>query len=150
MAVSRYKDYVKSRFKEIEAWLNLGLSEKQIFTNLGVGKTSWSKYKNQNIELTDLIKKGRTNQVREVENALYKNATGYYYNTEESMKIKDKNGNETVQIYTLTKFKAPETGAIAFFLKNKAREDYMDNPNMIDLKREEIKIRKEQSEFKMF
>ena len=150
MAVDKYNDYVKARFSEIEVWISKGLNEKQIFTNLGIGKTTWSKYKNKYSELKDLIKRGRTGQVHEVENSLYKNATGYYYHTDGAMKVKDKEGNESVQIYTLKKFKPPETGAIAFFLKNKARGEYMDNPNMIEIKREELKIRKSESDFKMF
>jgi len=150
MAVDKYPEYVKSRFDEIEIWLKKGLSEKQIYTNLSVGKTAWERYKKVHEELRDLLKSGRITQVQEVENALYKNATGFYYYVDDMMKVKDKDGSEKVQVVRLQKFKPPETGAIAFFLKNKASDRYMDNPNMVDLKREELEIRRKESDFKSF
>ncbi len=139
---------VQARLAEIEIWLKKGLSEKQIFTNLGIGKTTWESYKKQYSELMDVLKKGRENQIEEVENSLFKNATGYYFYVQESVKVKDADGGESVQVVTLKKFKGPETGAIAFFLKNKDKKNYSDNPNMIDIKREELQLRKDESQFK--
>jgi hypothetical protein len=147
MAKSKWP-MVKERLAEVEIWLNNGLSEKQIFTNLGIGKTTWESYKKKHPELMDVLKKGRQNQVREVENALYKNATGYYYYVQESVKVKNGDGSESVEVVTLKKFKAPETGAIAFFLKNKDKKNYADNPQMIDIKREELELRREEAQFK--
>ena len=139
---------VQERLAEIEIWLKKGLSEKQICKNLGIGKTTWESYKKEHSELTDVLKKGRENQVSEVENSLYKNATGFYYYVQESVKVKDPDGGEHVEVVSLKKFKAPETGAIAFFLKNKDKKNYYDNPNMIDIKREELEIRRTESQFK--
>jgi len=83
-----------------------------------------------------------------VENALFKNATGFYYYIDEQVKLKDKEGNERVEVVRLQKFKPSETAAQAFFLKNKDRENYADNPQMLDIKRKELEIRKNESEFK--
>ena len=147
MAKSKWPQ-IQERFAEIEIWLKQGLAEKQIFKNLGVGKTTWESYKKQYPELAELLKKGRQNQIEEVENSLYKNATGFYYYVQESVKCKDPDGGERVEVVSLKKFKAPETGAIAFFLKNKDKKNYSDNPNMIDIKREELEIRRTESQFK--
>ena len=147
MAKSKWP-LVKSRLAEIEIWLKRGLAEHQIFKNLGIGKTTWESYKKKYPELKELLKKGRETQIEEVENSLYKNATGYYYSVQESVKVKDADGNERVEIVTLRKFKPPETGAIAFFLKNKDKKNYADNPNMIDIKREELEIRRNEAQFK--
>lgn len=147
MARSKWPQ-VRERFAEIEIWLKQGLAEKQICKNLGVGKTTWESYKKQYPELAELLKKGRQSQIEEVENSLYKNATGFYYYVQESVKVKNADGSESVEVVTLKKFKAPETGAIAFFLKNKDKKNWADNPNMIDIKREELQIRKDESQFK--
>lgn len=112
-------DYVKSCFNEIEKWLKDGLAEYQIFKNLGIGKTTWESYKKKYPELIELLKKGREVQISEVENALFKNVTGYYYYVDEVVKLKDGGGKERTEKITVQKFKPPETGAIAFFLKNK-------------------------------
>ena len=139
---------VKERFAEIEIWLKNGLAERQIIKNLGIGKTTWESYKKKYPELMDLLKKGRETQIAEVENSLYKNATGFYYFIQESVKVKNADGSESVKVVTLKKFKAPETGACAFFLKNKDKKNWADNPNMLDIKREELQIRKDESQFK--
>lgn len=144
---SKYETHVKPRLTEIEMWLKKGLSEEQIYTNLGVGKTSWHNYKNKYPELVETLKNGREVQILEVENALYKNATGYYYYVDEAVKVKLGNGKEDVRVVRLQKFKPPETGAIAFFLKNKAPDRYSDNPQMLEIKREELELRKKQAEF---
>lgn len=141
-------DAVKARFHEIEQWLKQGDPEYQIFKKLNIGKTTWESYKKKHPELMELLKKGREIQVGEVENSLYKNATGYYYYVQEAMKVKDSEGNESVEVVTLKKFKGPETAAICFFLKNKDKMHYADNPQMIDLKRQELDIRRSESEFK--
>ncbi|MCM1567084.1 MAG: transposase [Dehalobacter sp.] len=147
MARGKWDD-VKACFHEIEKWLKQGLVEYQIFKNLGIGKTTWEAYKKKHPELIELLKKGREIQISEVENALFKNATGYYYYVDEAIKVKDPDGGEHVEKVRLQKFKPPETGAIAFFLKNKNKRDWADNPQMIDLKKEELEIRKAESEFK--
>lgn len=146
----KYWTHVRPRFDEIEAWLEKGLSEAQIYTNLGVGKTSWHNYKQKHPELVEVLKKGREVQVREVENALFKNATGYYYEEELVFKLKDPDGFEHLERVTVKKFKPPETGAIAFFLKNKAPDRYADNPQMVDIKRQELELRREVAKFQMF
>ena len=147
MAKSKWPQ-VKERFAEIEIWLHKGLSEKQVCKNLGVSVSTWETYKARYPELPELLKSGKKTPVSEVENALFKTATGYYYTTQEYVKLKDSDGNETVQIVTLTKFKPPETGAMCFFLKNKDKKNYADNPNMIDLKREELEIRRREAGFR--
>ena len=142
-------EQVKERLAEIEIWLrDGGLTDAQICKNLGIAVSTWNVYKQKYPELQEVIKKGREQQVAEVENALYKNATGYYYYVDELVKLKDAEGNERLEKVRVQKFKPPETGAIAFFLKNKDKDNWADNPQMIAIKREELGIRKTESEFK--
>lgn len=141
-------ELVKSRFSEIEAWLKQGLLEKQIIVNLGIGKTTWEHYKHIHPELTELLKRGVSAQVTEVENSLFKNATGFYYFVTEMVKCKNTDGSERVEVVVIKKFKPPETAAMCFFLKNKNKKDWSDNPTMLDIKREELEMRKTESAFK--
>ena len=142
----RYDSLVKPRFAEIEAWLASGLTEAQIIKNLGVGKTTWGAYKKKHSDLSDLLKKGAKCQVSEVENALYKSSTGYHYNEEQAFKCKkvfyDDEGHrceeEEVKTTVVKKFKPPETAAMAFFLKNKDKGNWGDNPQMTDIRRQEL------------
>lgn len=148
VAKSKYFTHVQPRLAEIEIWLRDGLSEAQIIKNLGVGKTSWEDYKKRHGELAETLKKGRQVQVSEVENALFKAATGYYYYVDEAIKVKDAGGGEHIEVVRVQKFKPPETGAMCFFLKNKDSKNWSDNPQMLDIKRQELKIRERESEFR--
>lgn len=147
MAKSKWP-LIQEKLGQIEQWTKDGLSEIQIIRNLGVGKTTWEVYKKEHNELAEVLKKGREVQIKEVENSLYKNATGFYYYVEEAYKVKDTDGNERLEKISVKKFKAPETGAICFFLKNKDKANWTDNPQMMDLKREELDVRKSAAEFK--
>lgn len=139
---------IGDRLSDIETWLKKGLTEAQVCQNLGVSVTTWEKYKATKPELLEVIKKGRISQVSEVENSLFKAATGYYYTTEEMVKVKDPGGGEHVEVRKVTKFKPPDTGAMVFFLKNKNRTEWADNPQMVELKREELELRRQESEFR--
>jgi hypothetical protein len=150
MAKSKYDSHVRPRFYDIEQWLKNGLDEKQVIANLGIGKTSWESYKHKHPELTDLIKRAIVKPVQEVKDSLYKMATGFYYHVDEPVKVKNADGSETVQTVRLCKFKAPETAAICFYLKNKAKDEFADNPQMIDLKKEELEIRRQEANFKQW
>ena len=141
-------DEVKERLAEIEIWLRDGLTEAQVCKNLGIAVSTFNTYKSKYPELVTVIKKGKETQIIEVENALFKNATGYYFYVDEAIKVKDAEGGERIEKIRLQKFKGPDTGAIAFFLKNKDKSNWTDNPQMIDIKREELKIRQNESEFK--
>ena len=150
MAKSKYDSQVKPRFYEIQQWLEQGLSEAQIIKNLGVGRTSWENYKHRHEELVEVLKKGRAVQVVEVENSLYRAATGYYFTVEEAVKVKNADGSEGVKVVRLEKFKPPEVAAMCFFLKNKDRANWTDNPQMIEVRREELEIRRQESQFKQW
>lgn len=147
MAKSKW-DLVRSHFYDIEKWLENGLSEAQIIKNIGIGKTAWESYKNKFPELRELIKKGRQTQITEVENSLFKSATGFAYHVEEVVKVKIPGGGEEVQVVTVQKYQPAQVAAMIFFLKNKDRENWCDNPQMIKLKKEELAQRIKESELK--
>ena len=148
MAKSKYDSHVRPRFYDIEQWLRDGMSEKDVIANLGIGKTSWESYKHKYAELTELIKRAIVKPVQEVKDSLFKQATGFYYFVDEPAKLKDAEGNERVETVRLRKFSKPETAAICFYLKNKAKDEFADNPQMLEIKREELEIRRKESEFK--
>ena len=157
MAKSNW-NYVKSHFDDIKKWLQEGLYEKDIIKNLGIGKTAWENYKNKYKELSELLLNEKLAQNELVENALYKNATGYSYIEEQAFKCKevyyDDEGKrcekEEVKKIEVVKYKFPETEAAKYWLKNRAKKEWADNPQMIDLKKEQIEIEKQKMELGEF
>jgi hypothetical protein len=146
MSLSKW-EYIKSKFPDIEKWLSLNLSEKQIAFNLSISKTTLEKYKREQPLLLELLKKGRQNQVLEVENALMKKALGFEYEETETY-VRKTGGVETTHIKKVKKYSSPDVGACAFILKNKDRQNWSDNPLLIQIKRELLAIEKQKLEEK--
>lgn len=90
----------------IQGWCRDGLIEKQIYKNMGIGKSTFYKWKNENVEFAELLKESKEIADREVENALFKSATGF--------------------IGPDDKYYPPNTTAQIFWLKNRKKDDWKD------------------------
>ena len=90
----------------IQGWCRDGLIDKQIYKNMGISRTTFYKWKSENSDFADLLKRGKDIAVREVENALFKSATGF-------MGPDDK-------------YYPPNTTAQIFWLKNRKQDDWRD------------------------
>lgn len=125
MAKSKYETHVLPKLDEIEEWAKSGLIDIQICNNLGIGKDSFYKYKNEHIEFSDALKRGKEVIDLEVENALLKRALGYRY--EEITKEPVKNNPTQLQTTKqVTKEVLPDVTAQIFWLKNRRPEDWRD------------------------
>lgn len=134
--MAKYSDWVTEQgIIVIEGWTRDGLSEKQIAENVGVAYSTFRDWKKKFPALSAALKKGKDFSDRQVENALYKKAIGYDY-VEETYKIvsikekrvEERNGkkiavdvpvDKEVLVKKTTKHVAPDTGAAAFWLKNR-------------------------------
>lgn len=90
----------------IRGWCLDGLIDKQIYKNMGISRTTFYKWKSENSEFADLLKRGKEIADREVENALFKSATGF--------------------IGPDDKYYPPNTIAQIFWLKNRKKDDWKD------------------------
>lgn len=149
MAKSKYTEkQLKKRKEEIEKWAKRGCTKKEIATNLGISKTTFESYEKKYSWLSGLIKKAQFEAVEEVENSLYKAATGYYYNEDQIVKVKVNQYQEDVKVIEVKKFKPPDTGAMCFYLKNRAKDRWAENPQNIAIQQERLKLDKETAKFK--
>ncbi len=106
-------EQVKTKLVLVEGWARDGLTNEQIATNLGVGKTTFYKMLNEHSELSELLKKGKEIVDYEVENALLKRALGYEYD-ESTYEVKyDEKQEKYVEVLTkrVTKQVSPDTTA---------------------------------------
>ena len=90
---------VKNKLMLIEKWARDGLTEEQIFKNLGISKTTGNSYKNRYREFLNAISKGKEVFITELENAIAKRALGYEYEEIKTYLKKGKD-NEIVASYT--------------------------------------------------
>lgn len=105
----------------LTGWARDGLSEEQIAHNMGISRETLRQWKNKFFGISVALKKGKDVADIEVENALYKRAVGYSYNeiTKEAKINPETNKIELVTTKVVTKQVAPDTGAAAFWLKNR-------------------------------
>lgn len=119
---SKYETDVQPRLIEIEAWARDGLTLDQIANNLGIHRDTLNEYKKAYSDLADALKRGKEVVDIEVENALFKAATGYYYEEETVT-----NSGRKV---TVRKYEKPNTTAMIFWLKNRKREAWRDKQDV--------------------
>lgn len=147
---SAYEEKIKSRFKDIEKWLKGGASEKQIAAALGIAESTWFKYKNEKSEFAEFIKTiDRSEIILDLRSALLKKALGYTYEEKKQYIKKDLITGHDIQ-YTeiITKPAHPDVAAINLALKNYDKENWSNDPQMIELKKQELELRKQIAEEK--
>lgn len=157
MAKSKYETHVLPRFEEIKKWAEKGLLDNQIYKNLGIGKNAFYKYLNEHEDFKDLIKNARKNAIAEVENSLYKLCTGYPYWEEVAQKCKTKTYDEDgkllkeeehIEVVSVQKYSNPQVTPIIFYLVNKDKKHWANNPHQNDFKKQEIEIKRKEAEMK--
>ncbi|MDN6256434.1 MAG: hypothetical protein L0J33_01095 [Tetragenococcus halophilus] len=123
MGKSKYESHVKPHFEDIYYWYSHGRQLKWIANELGVAESTFMKYKNEQIELSDLLKKADKAKPRKIARKaeLALNDKLQEHETEETHTEmwKDENGNTVKQhIKKVTKVIPADTTAIIFALKN--------------------------------
>lgn len=116
----------------IEGWARDGLSEEQIARNMGCAYSTFRAWRDKYPALSAVLKKGREVVVRELENALIKRAKGYEVEeTTEELKWNQATRKQELMITKrTTKHIAPDTGALAFALKNYAPDKWRDRKDV--------------------
>lgn len=138
MAKAKYNDTFPLR---AEDYARRGLIDKQIAKSLGISIASYYKYQKGNKEFLDAIKRGKAPVDVEVENALLKRARGFEYTetvTEFKTKPTSKTGSKKekkealvpVSVKKTQKVVVPDTGACAFWLKNRRPDIWKDKHDL--------------------
>lgn len=147
---SAYEEKIKSRFSDIEKWLKGGATERQVANALGVAYSTFNKYKVEKEEFSELLKSvDRSEIILDLRSALLKKALGYTYEEKKQYIKKDLITGHDIQ-YTeiITKPAHPDVAAINLALKNYDKENWSNDPQMIELKKQELELRKQIAEEK--
>lgn len=125
MANGKYQKWLeKENLILLEGWARDGLTDDQIAKNMGISESTFYAWKNKYSEISESIKKGKDVVDYQVENALLKRALGY--KTSET-KVKTENGVTTETVITVKEI-PPDTGAAAFWLKNRRPDKWREKP----------------------
>lgn len=142
---SRYETHVKPYLNQIQEWYE-DLDERQIAVDkLGIAVSTWEKYKKENPELREVLKKGKQHLVSELKTSLKKKAKGFYYEETKTC-IREVDGKQVKTIEKYKKYAQPDTGALHLLLKNLDETWHNDDLETINMKKEQLKIAREKME----
>ena len=137
---NKYFTHIEPHLKLIPEMLQT-MTEEQVSRKLGVAYSSWNKYKLEFTELSEAIKKGNTSLVGELKSVLKKRAKGFQY---EERKIIKENG-VIVREETYIKSALPDVASINLLLKNYDKENWANDPQMLELRKQELELKKANS-----
>lgn len=140
---------IRKRFSEIEAWAKKGLSEKQIFLNLGISKETWYKLKRQHAELVELIDRARIPVILELTNKLYERACGTKRVVKKTYARTDPDGNTTTYLEKVETDEPPNVAAIHLLLKNWNKENWSNDPVHTEIARRNAGIEEDAAQQEM-
>lgn len=129
MAKGKYQKWLEPEgITLLSGWARDGLSEEQIAHNMGISRETLRLWKHKYFGIFAALKKGKEIADIEVENALFKRAIGYSYKeTTKERHINTETGkSELVVTKVVEKQVAPDTGAAAFWLKNRRPDKWRD------------------------
>lgn len=112
----------------LEGWAKDGLSQAQIAKNMGIGLSTFKEWINQNQTISASLKKGKEVADYEVENALYKTATGFWTEETTIEKMLDDSSGKMIVVRekTVKKFIPGNAVAQKFWLTNRTLDKWKD------------------------
>lgn len=152
MGRQNYDEFLEKSVDLIKTMVSDGLTDKEISEKLGISYSTWKNKKAKNKVIRDAIDEVKDTRNQEVEEALFKNCKGYHYYEEVPTKVKEEVINEKgtvltvekVVVSTVKKWKSADLAAQKYWLNNRKKATWKENPNAIELKRKELKLKEKE------
>lgn len=153
---------VMDNLENIENWASIGLSQKEIAERLNIGYSTFRELKSTNLALSALfpnsarLKRFPNEKIKKVEKALYDRAIGYEYEQSEFIKVKESGYDERGKKWEKERleevkkkvFVPPDVNAAKFYLINRDRRNWKDNPHKVENDKQILHLRKKEAEAK--
>ena len=147
---------IADNLSNIEDWVSQGVTDKEIAKNLSIAYSTFKRYKKENEKLKGAVERGRCKKNDEVVASLFKCCTGYHYYEEVPTKVKieeeTENGNvvtrEEVKINSVKKYKGPDLNAQKYWLNNRDKTKWQDDPNKVSNDKKLTKIKEDEAKTK--
>lgn len=139
----------------IESMVEGGSTDKEIAEKIGMSYSTFRRYKSKNSELKAAIAQGKDKKNQLVEQALFKCCTGYTYYEEVPTKVKEEVvaedgktilARESVQVSKVKKYRGPDLAAQKYWLNNKNKANWKEDPHRVENDKALIKIKQKESE----
>lgn len=156
MGRQNYDEYLENAIDRIKTWVIDGITDKEISEKLGISYSTWKNKKAKNKVIKDAIDEIKDIRNQEVEEALFKNCKGYHYYEEVPTKVKEEVENEKGTILTVEKvviskvkkWKAADLAAQKYWLNNRKKAVWKEDPNKVAYNNKIIKLKEKEIEGK--
>lgn len=128
----------------IEGWAKDGLIDEQIATNIGITTTTFYDWKKKYADFSDALKRGKETSDYEVENALFKSATGYEY--EERKEVQEVVDGVMRKRVEITRKQVPPNATSAIFWLKNRKPDKWRNKQEIEISKLRAETKKLEAE----
>lgn len=152
MRSDSYEELINSSLDKIETWVANGDTDKDISEKLGIAYSTYRKYKANSVALKSKIATAKDKKNQEVEKALFKNCTGYDYEEETPVKVKEEykaeDGTvltkEVVIVKKVKKHKPADLAAQKYWLNNRLTTKWKDDPNKVANEKKLTKLKEKE------
>lgn len=142
-----YAEKVAPFLADIRRYVAHGVTEKQLCAYYGVGRTAWADYKKRYPELTETLLRAREILHTELVNRAYMVAMGYEYTETTEVKYTDEKGTvKSSKTTTVTRYAKADPGMLQFLLINRFPSEYYRDPQVYELRRENLELKKRLAE----
>lgn len=134
---------IKENLAQIKEWKKLGATDEQVCQQLNIGKSTFYKYKAKNKEFAEALKIGVQDFVANLKGELAGLATKHTLETKKQyIKVDQETGHKTQYTEITTKEIDANIGAIHLLLKNLDRDNWSNDWQNHELKKQELELRK--------
>lgn len=142
---------IEENLDQIREWKKIGVTDVQICRQLGIGKTTYYDHLKNNPNLSESINVAKEIFIIDLRNELVKMAKKHTLETKKQYIKKDlETGHATQYTEITTKEVDANMGAIHLLLKNLDRDNWSNDWIAVDLKKQELELRKKIAEDKLF
>jgi len=158
MARKSVDEIIEDNLSTVISMLKDGCKDKEIIEYLGISRSAWKAKKNNNTKLKQAIDEVKDERNEQVEDALFKCCTGYSYYEEVVTKVKEEvvaeDGTtilvkEDVKISKVKKYRGPDTVAQKYWLNNRKKAMWKDDPHKVDNDKKLTKLKEKEADSKV-
>lgn len=143
---NKYETHIKPRLAEVEK-LSQFMTDKEMAKYFGVHVATWCDYKNKHSEFSEAIKKGRELLVCELKQTLVEKAKGFKYTEKKIVRERNEDGDLVItREEEYIKYSPPDVAALNLLLKNYDKENWANDPQILQLRKKELELRERQIE----
>lgn len=144
-------DVIRDNIEQVKNWKKLGATDDQIADQLGISRTSWYKYIKENADIANAIKTSVEYFVMDLRGELARQAFKHTLETKKQyVKVDQETGHKTQYTEITSKEVDGNIGAAHLLLKNLDKDNWKEDWNTYEFKKQELEIKKQLAENQLF